>query len=82
MPQMLEGTWDELAARADELRNHGKLMLIIPDEEAAPPKATLSQMLASLLDEADKMDFQPPPVPPSAVAEAIAEKFRRQGLGV
>jgi hypothetical protein len=31
--RVYEGTWDELAARADELRGYGKLTLIIPAQQ-------------------------------------------------
>src|SRR5947208_10397190 len=30
---VIEGSWDQLAARADELRKHRRLKLIVPDSE-------------------------------------------------
>lgn len=32
----LEGTWEEIAARAAELRGHRLRVLVLPDEPAAP----------------------------------------------
>src|SRR5438270_9764657 len=42
-PKMYEGTWEELAAHAEELRRYPKLRLVIPAEEptAAPNEGML-----------------------------------------
>jgi len=36
-PRVYEGTWDELAQRADEIRGYPKLMLIVPPRGDAQP---------------------------------------------
>ncbi len=39
--KIIEGTWDELAVHADELRIYPKLTLIVPPEEATQDQASL-----------------------------------------
>ena len=49
MKAVLEGTWDELAEYADELRRYPKLTLVVPDtEEAARP---VNQPVIDMLNE-------------------------------
>lgn len=35
-PRVLQGTWEEIAAHADELRRQQRLFLIVPAEEDPP----------------------------------------------
>jgi hypothetical protein len=37
MAQILEGTWDEIAAHASQLRKYDRLTLIIPTDNGAEP---------------------------------------------
>jgi hypothetical protein len=48
MKAIMEGTWDELAAHADELRRYPKLTLILPEEAPAPAP---NRRMLDILDE-------------------------------
>jgi len=69
-PVVYEGTWEELAARADELRNYPRLMLIVP----APGAGAVSRYRADLspeerirlLDSIAERNRRIPPLPPEA----------------
>jgi len=75
-PLVYEGTWDELAARADELRSYPRLMLIVPtpDRGAAIRSGTeLSpQERVRLLDAVAERNRHVPPLP--------SEAFERETL--
>lgn len=61
-PQVLQGSWEELAAHAERLKGRSDLLLIIPagpnDEEAAPVSAN-EGMLAILKDIQEKHQQRP-----------------------
>jgi len=87
--RILEGTWDELAAHADELRGYKHLRLIIPEKASTPEEQgidgpSLAEVLAPLLEEAKHIQREKP-VPLTdpyeiAVSEIIAEKYRKMGF--
>lgn len=45
---VIEGTWDELAAHAEDLRRHPKLTLIVPETAEEPAPAVNQGMLDAL----------------------------------
>ena len=90
-PQVIKGTWDEIAVHADELRDCGELTLIVP---ARPEKDTvaqngsdqeaLHQKLAAIIAEAEQLESEPgKPLRDPLEAEwgaAVEEKYRKMGF--
>ncbi|MDQ2732450.1 MAG: hypothetical protein M3Y56_12390 [Armatimonadota bacterium] len=80
--QVLTGTWEEIRAHDAELTGRRVQLTILPNEHPL----MLDQVLASLIEEAENLTLTPVRAPlddpKSALSEAIAEKFRRQGLNV
>ncbi|HLV81837.1 MAG TPA: hypothetical protein VKT32_16235 [Chthonomonadaceae bacterium] len=89
--QIIKGTWDEIAAHADELRDRGELTLIVParpDKEAAAQNGkeqdALHQKLAAIIAEAESLESEPgKPLRDPLEAEwgkAVEEKYRKMGF--
>ena len=84
IPKVFEGTWDELATHADELRTYKHLKLIALPEEAVTEGRNLAEALSDLLEEARHVEKETPP-PHSdpyekAFGEIMAEKYRKMGF--
>lgn len=85
--QVLEGTWEEIAQRADELTGK-RVRLMVLDEiqngtQSPGEERPLSELLEGLIGVIDSSE----PVPPflhkqRAWGEAIEEKYRKQGLKI
>ena len=58
---VIEGTWDELATHADELRRYPKLTLIVPEpaEETQPAPVPNQKMLDILQEIAERQKRRP-----------------------
>jgi len=69
---VIEGTWDELAAHAEELRRYPKLTLIVPDSNGSlkAPKGTPGR---DLLDLAGSLT----PEEAEQMTRTIEEEFER-----
>lgn len=70
MKAVMEGTWDELAAHADELRRYPKLTLILPEEAPAPPP---NQRMLDILDEIAERQKDRPYTSPAETDRLIRE---------
>jgi len=62
MSRVIEGSWEELAARADELRQYPRLRLEIPSvtengTDAAAPNHELLEVLQKIRENQADMDF-------------------------
>ncbi len=60
---VIEGTWDELAARAEEFRRYPKLTLIVPgvpDEDAPAANHRMLDILNELADRQKDRPFTSP----------------------
>ncbi|HZO91110.1 MAG TPA: hypothetical protein VFB38_22480 [Chthonomonadaceae bacterium] len=79
-PQVFEGTIEEITEqlRAANFGERSFKVIVVPEEEFSANGQTLQEALASLLEDADKVEFEPPTSELSPVAQAIAEKFRKQ----
>jgi hypothetical protein len=55
-PRVIEGTWDELAAHAEELRAYPKLTLIVPPVEETSQVAPNEKALAALREIARRQE--------------------------
>ena len=87
-PEILEGTWDELAARAEEFKGRRLKLIVLPAEPevsgTAANETTLQEAARRLFTEADNIEREPgrPSSDPytRAFSEIIAEKHRKMGL--
>ena len=83
-PTTLTGTWDELTAHAHELRQQGRLRLLVlpePDPANAPDDAAVLDNLFAQAAQLQRTSASPHSDPQEAeLSELIAEKFRRQEL--
>jgi hypothetical protein len=79
--RVIEGTWEEVSIRGHELAGC-RVRVVVLDEPGEP--VMLDRMLAPLIEAAERLEAQPPPIDGStssgAWGEGIAEKFRRQGF--
>ncbi len=48
-PQLIHGSWEELSARAEEFKNRGDLMLIIPGDDQEKTVVSNEMNLAEAL---------------------------------
>jgi hypothetical protein len=88
--EVIEGTWEELTARAEEFRGRKLKLIVLPPEaennKAVPDDAELHQAAVRLFAEADTLERESGK--PSrnsyenAFGKAIAEKHRKMGLKV
>ena len=87
-PEILEGTWEELAARAEEFRGRRLRLIVLPIEpkvtETVANEIGLQEAAKRLFTEADNIEREPgrPSSDPytRAFGEIIAEKYRKMGL--
>lgn len=88
--EVIEGTWEELSARAEEFKGHKLRLIVLPPEvdtsKAVSGEDTLQQAAARLFTEADMLEREPgePSHDPyeNAFGKALAEKYRKMGLKV
>jgi hypothetical protein len=86
--EVFEGTWEELAARADTFKGRQLRLIVLPvapeTTESTPDELRLREAAARLLAEADHIEREPGPPrsDPSKAAfgEIVAEKHRKMGL--
>jgi hypothetical protein len=78
---VFEGTWEEIALRGHELAGRRDRVTVL-DEPGRP--AMLDRALAPLIEEAERLSRQLPPMreplPADGVSAEVADKFRRQGF--
>ena len=88
--EVIEGTWEELTARAEEFKGRKLRLIVLPTEAenytTIPGEVELRQTAARLLLEADRLEREPgKPSQDSyknAFGKALAEKYRKMGLKV
>jgi hypothetical protein len=78
---VFEGNWEEIALRGHELAGR-RIRVTVLDEPGRP--AMLDCALAPLIEEAERLSRQlpplPEPLPGDGVREEVVDKFRRQGF--
>ncbi len=86
--EVLEGTWEELAAHAEEFKGRKLRLIVLPAETTSvqhpADKTALREAAARLLSEADHLERGPgkPSADPykATFGEMITEKYRKIGL--
>ncbi len=81
VPQVLEGTWEEVAQYAPQLSGRRVKVIIIPDD--VPATDSLAANLAELVQLADDLDPERRGMENrghSALEPVLVEKYRRQGF--
>lgn len=86
--QVLEGTWEELSAHAEEFKGRKLRLIVLPEEAEATGTLTdeqkLCEIAARLFGEADNIEREPgkPSSDPheKAFGEIITEKYQKMGL--
>jgi hypothetical protein len=84
--EILEGTWEELSAHAEQLKGRRLRLIVLPQEagEAVNDEMTLREETMRLLAEADSLSREPgkPSSDPykKAFGEMIDDKYRKMGL--
>ena len=80
---LLEGIWSEVLSRQDEIPSTQRVR-VVPDVTDSETDDVEHEKRLRLWDElfarADAMEMQPPPEPPSPLAQSVVDKFRRQGF--
>lgn len=87
-PEVFEGTWEELSARAEEFKGHRLRLIVLPQEAEATGAISdvtpLLEVATRLFAEADTSEREPgkPSNDPqeTAFGEIVAEKHRKLGL--
>lgn len=87
--EVIEGTWEELSARAEEFKGHKLRLIVLPPEadnsQTISTEATL-QAATRLFAEADMLERKPgEPSHDSyenAFGKVLTEKYRKMGLDV
>jgi hypothetical protein len=87
-PEVFEGTWEELSARAEEFKGHRLRLIVFPQEAEATGAGSdvtaLLEVATRLFAEADSSERESgkPSSDPHEVAfgEIVAEKHRKLGL--
>lgn len=88
--EVIEGTWEELTARAEEFKGRKLRLIVLPTEaennKTIAGEAALHQAAVRLFAEADTLERESgKPSRDSyenAFGKAIAEKYRKMGLKV
>ena len=86
--EVFEGTWEELAARAETFKGRKLRLIVLPGTaettESVTDERRLHEAAARLFAEADRIEREPgtPSSDPytAAFGEIIAEKHRKMGL--
>jgi hypothetical protein len=76
---IVEGSWEEVARRADEFAGR-RVRLIVLDERLPEPERTLAEALQGIAGAIDSTEDSPDRHPPTPFTDALADKFRKQGL--
>lgn len=74
---VLEGSWEEVARRANEFAGR-KVRLIVFDEWLA--ERPLAEALQGIVGAIDSTEAAPGSHPPTPFSDILANKFRKQGL--
>lgn len=88
--EVIEGTWEELSAHAEEFKGRKLRLIVLPTEveskRTVPSEVALHQTASRLFAEADTLAREPgKPSQDSyktAFGKALAEKYRKMGLKV
>ncbi len=88
--EVIEGTWEELTARAEEFKGRKLRLIVLPMEaennKTIPGEAVLHQAADWLFAEADRLDRESGKSSQdsyeNAFGKAVAEKYRKMGLKV
>ncbi len=88
--EVLEGTWEELSARAEEFKGRKLRLIVLPSEiesnRTVPSKVALHQAAGRLFAEADTLAREPGQLSQdsykNAFGKALTEKYRKIGLKV
>jgi hypothetical protein len=88
--EVIEGTWEELTARAEEFKGRKLKLIVLPPEaennKAVPGDAELHQAAVRLFAEADTLERESgKPSQDSyenAFGKVITDKYRKMGLKV
>src|SRR4051812_24999616 len=88
--EVIEGTWEELTARAEEFKGRKLRLIVLPTEAenytTIPGEAELRQTAGRLFLEADLLEREPGKLSldsyKTAFGKALAEKYRKMGLKV
>ena len=86
--EVFEGTWEELAARAETFKGRQLRLIVLPEAAAPTERVTderqLREAAARLFAEADRIEREPGTLSSNpyqaAFGEIIAEKHRKMGL--
>ena len=79
-PVVIEGTWDEIAARADELRGR-RLRVEVVGPSAPSTADKYREDLTAFFARVDAMVPEPSsPTKPDPFGDHLIEKYRKQGL--
>lgn len=86
--EVLEGTWEELSARAEEFKGRRLRLLVLPEETAAtavmPDETVLRERAVWLFAEADNIELTPRETRhnphKAAFGDIIIDKYRKMGL--
>jgi len=76
---IVEGSWEEVAQRADEFAGR-RVRLIVLDERLLGPERTLAEALQGIAGAIDSTEDSPDRHPPTPFTDILADKFRKQGL--
>ena len=85
---VLEGTWEELAARADEFKGRRLRLIVLPEVKKAaditPDEMMLQETAVRLFAEADNIERAPGQTRNDArktvFGEIVTEKYKKKGL--
>jgi hypothetical protein len=84
---ILEGTWEELAAHADAFKGRRLRLIVLPEETEAiapPDETVLREAAGRLFAEADGLERTPGEAPAdlhkAAFGESITEKYDKMGF--
>ncbi len=80
-----EGTWEELAAHADQFKGQRlRVMVLPPKGKEETDESRLRETVACLFEEADSLEREPGKQSSdpyeAAFGEIITEKYRKMGL--
>lgn len=87
-PQTIEGTWEEVLARGEELAGRRVRVIVLEERPAEGDKmsddeqAELRKRADAWLEETEKLVREPSHRPPSEFEQILIEKMRKQGIEV
>ena len=87
-PQTIEGTWEEVLARGEELAGRRVRVIVLGERPAEGAKmsddeqAELRKRAEAWLEETEKLVREPSNRPPTEFEQILIEKMRKQGIEV